>query len=398
MRKGFPVAPFFLTVLLCGCVETIVMDPHEKDLPVAIHCVLTNPTNEVVIYNPASPVSTMQKQSMSIKYVKGKSSGDYIPVEDASVRIEASDSLKGSEGTIRFIYAGDGKWESEKAVRILNDTKYTLYVDIPGRRTIWAETVCQSQIKPSIHFPEYLRNESMDVAVEYITKHPYSFHGGEDYTTWNNGDNPVWIYAQGYTPEGWKDMEYLVTDHPYADDFNVVGQHFSDLEILGKEDMDDESDGRLRQVFEASRGFMPDLPLHKGSLRISKLEDGAPFFLSAGPVWFLNLKANGSYGMYDEEVDGWEYDMETHERIPIYKKVGRNWNKYFRLCFHLVNSDLDEYLRSVYVKEYKSASYLTALYSTDNTFTNIHGGVGIFGCDFWYYVDFREPLDFMLVN
>ena len=96
MRKGFPVAPFFLTVLLCGCVETIVMDPHEKDLPVAIHCVLTNPTNEVVIYNPASPVSTMQKQSMTIKYVKGKSSGDYIPVEDASVRIEASDSLKGS--------------------------------------------------------------------------------------------------------------------------------------------------------------------------------------------------------------------------------------------------------------------------------------------------------------
>ena len=32
-----------LTMVLTGCVETIVMDPDEKDLPVAVNCILSNP-------------------------------------------------------------------------------------------------------------------------------------------------------------------------------------------------------------------------------------------------------------------------------------------------------------------------------------------------------------------
>ena len=391
MRKSLPYALLLLAWLASGCVETIVMDPHEKDLPVVIHCVLSNPTDKVVFgTDSASVASTRQKQTVTIKYAKGKSEKGYTPVEEAVVLINASDSLNGTEGTMRFVYAGDGIWESESAVRILPDTKYTLRVRIPGRDEIRAETVSHPQVSPGLYFPDYYLKLSSSEKEELLIKHPFSFN--------KTSDNPVWVFAQGFTPDGWKDLKYIVTDNPYADDFNVIGQHFSGLTILGKQDMDDDTDARLRFVFEKSREFNPDLPLHQGYLRIGKMEDQTPFFMYAGPVWFQNLEANGYYGMYDEWVSDWEIDLETLERTPIYKKVGWKWNKYFRFCFHFVNPDLDEYLRSVYLQEEKSTSYLTELYSTANTFTNIHGGLGIFGCDYWINVVFREPGDYAMIN
>ena len=391
MRKYLQYALLLSVMFLSGCVETIVMDPHEKDLPVVIHCVLSNPTDKVYfVVDSASLADSRQKQSMTIKYAKGKSADEYIPVEDAVVLIHASDSLAGTEGTMRFVHIGNGTWESENAVRILEDTKYSLSVSIPGRETIWAETVSQSMTKPGLYLPDDIMFGDHKEAMEFVMKHPFAFG--------SNGDSPAWVFAQGYTPEGWKELKYLVTDHPYADDFNVTGQHFSDMTLLGSRDADDETDAYLQQIFEKSMGYFPDLPLHEGYLRISKIEEQVPFFLFAGPVWFQNLEANDYYGMYDEWPEGYTVDPETLERTPVYKKEGWTWNKYFRFCFHLVNSDLDEYLRSIYIQELESRNYLTALYSTANTYTNIHGGLGIFGCDFWANVDFRAPLDFMLAN
>ena len=381
-------------MLLTGCVETIVMDPHEKDLPVVIQCVLSNPSNETVIVpDSASTAGLSQKQTMTIRYVKGKSEDDYIPVEDAVVYIHASDSLKGTEGTMRFVYAGDGVWETESPVRILNETKYSLFVKIPGKETIWAETVSQPYITNGLYLPDDWLDLDDSEKEDLLMQHPFII---------TKGDGPAWIFAQGYTPQGWKDLEYLVTDHPYADEMNVTGRSFSELSLLGNKDAGDWSDERIRYVFENSQRLMPNLPLHKNYLRISKIEPEVPFFLFAGPVWYLNLEANDNYGHYEDVFIRWELEWDENNevpvRVPVYERQTWEWNRYFRFHFHFVNSDLDEYLRSIYIQEHKTGNYLTSLYSTANTYTNIHGGLGIFGCDFRRIINFIEPRSYVLVN
>ena len=67
--------------------------------------------------------------------------------------------------------------------------------------------------------------------------------------------------------------------------------------------------------------------------------------------------------------------------MPVYSKKKWTWNQYFRIHFHFVNPDMDKYFRSIYLQEYKTDNYLTSLYTAPDVFTNIRGGVGIFGCE-----------------
>ena len=80
--KGRILQWVLLTTFLTGCVETIVMDPQEKDRPVAVNCILQgeNRAYELWDYTP-----TPLTQSLTLRYVKGKTEKEYIPVEDANV-------------------------------------------------------------------------------------------------------------------------------------------------------------------------------------------------------------------------------------------------------------------------------------------------------------------------
>lgn len=376
-------------MVLAGCVETIVMDPNEKDLPVAVHCILSNPdpNNNPGYHLPTGNLNDRQRQSMTIRYVKGKLEEGFIPVEDAKVYIEYGSGPKADpEGTISFSYVGDGVWESDP-VRIYNNAKYSLFVEIPGKETIWAETTGQCDVVNAVYVPDEVRTFDKDRAKEFFLKHSLRFrYYGES--------SPVWVFAKEYTPNGWKDIEYLVTDSPYADDFNILGKHYSDLTLLGNGDTDDVSDERIRDVFETSKRLMAGLPLHDRYIRMDKVDTLSSLFVSAGSLWYLNLESNDYYGKYDETLAGWDITVDEDGNLvrkPKYKKKTWTWNQYIRIHFHFVNSDLDEYLRSVYIKDLGLRSDLTSLYSMSNTFTNIHGGVGIFGCDNQLVLNFTDP-------
>ena len=390
MKTWQNIVVLSLTMVLTGCVETIVMDPDEKDLPVAVNCILSNP-DPYRFYDYTQTYSSefdKQRQSMTIRYVKGKSEDGYVPVEDAVVYIDYESGPKDDpKGTISFVHVGDGLWESD-SVRIYNCAKYSLFVEIPGKETIWAETTGLSDVSCGLYVPDEVLSYDEEKTKEFIIKHPFHFnYDGRSY--------PVWVFAKEYTNQGWKDLEYLVTDSPYADDFNVTGKHFSDMSILGKEDTSDSTDGKIRDVFDSSKRLMPDLPLHERFIRMEKIDTVGTVFVSAGPLWYLNLESNDYYGKYDNIQVGWDlYVDETGKlvRKPIYEKRSWTWNQFIRIHFHFVNSDLDEYLRSIYVQEQGSRNSLTSLYSTANTFTNIHGGVGIFGCEnqlVLYLIDYR---------
>ena len=275
-------------------------------------------------------------------------------------------------------------------VRIYPEAHYYLSIVISGKDTIRAETTGPPDVQVATYAPPEVFEYDEKDAEDYFLRHPYYLYNNQ-----KDIDCPVWVFAQEYTPEGWKDLKYLVTDSPYADEFNVKGSHFSDLTILGEQDPGDGTDARIREVFEASLKAMPDLQLHEGYIRMEKVDTSGTMFVSGGPIWYLNLESNDYYGEYFEYQTGWDlgYDEERHEiiRVPIYSKIKWTWNQYFRIHFHFVNPDMDKYFRSIYLQEYKTDNYLTSLYTAPDVFTNIRGGVGIFGCENQVVLFLRDP-------
>ena len=116
--KRFSLTISLLALLLFGCVEPIVLDPGEKDLPVMVYCVLKNN----IIFDRAEKTV----QTLNLMYVKGKGQADYIPVVEATVYLEED------EKKIPFVYKGGDLWETE-AMFIKRGVEYVLKIEIPRR-------------------------------------------------------------------------------------------------------------------------------------------------------------------------------------------------------------------------------------------------------------------------
>lgn len=365
MKVHYVLLMMILSVTLTSCVETIVMAPDDKDLPVVVNCILKSNFSGS-IYHPTNQQTEPQKQSVTVRYAKGKSEKDFIPIGDATVYIKYVSESSGKEEALSFSYLEDGKYESDSPLLIQKDTKYTLYVEIPGREMIWASTVSPPQLKQRLN--PLMSHDIPDNNTYYLQR--FRFIGWEYANEEDSRPQLVelpqyaaWIYAQEYSEVGWVDLDYLVSNCPDADDFNIIEGKFSGLDILGEEK--DENDSYLRHDFERTRSLVSDLPLHDKFIRIYNLDSDVYFFIKGGPVWYLNLKDNDYFG----------------QGIRNGKQMD-----YFCLVCHLLSNNLDTFLRDLYVHEHRLDNYMTAVYSSPSIYTNIHGGLGIFGCDCTYWI------------
>lgn len=318
--KAF-IPTLFVTMVLTGCVETFVMDPHEKDLPVVVNCVLN-----------AGKGGT---QTLYLQYVKGKSMDTYIPITDAKVYIKSSRSNRITE----FLYIEGNEYEtSDPFLSIGQGETYTLWVEIPGRETIMASTAVPLAVSPDLH--SY--SEDKDTVTFNAPFDDLYYRADLESTV---KSSPVWVFANKwkhvYGESEDNRFPYLVTDHPYADQFNITSLKFSDLVIEGGPES---GDTHLRYTWPTlyiMRQKMPNLPVYDGFIRIDHL-DGTPFHLIAGPL-----------------------------------KYKESYQDHFDLFF--VSEEYDKYLRSVYTRTYRMGHDLTSVYSTGDTYSNIEGGVGFFG-------------------
>lgn len=350
--------PFLM--VSAGCVETIVMDPYEKDYPVVVNCILQDNRIYKLPYKGDDSV-TLPSQSMRICYAKGKSVKDYLPVEDAIVYTTCrSDEEDGYEDTLSFYHVKGSLWESVRPMKFRYNTEYTLHVEIPGRDAITAKTTTLPQgielITKTLPYNEVSDAEND----EYVMKNPFIC---------NNADknSVLWVFAEEYTAEGWKGLPYITTNHPNTDEFSITERKFSELSILGEQDLTDEGDNRLQYLFNIVYGAFPDNPLYEDVVRIDRLDSEEPFFLYGGPIRYLNLDSNNHYDIYYNDL--FDTDLKHYLR----------WPHFIRFLCHFVSPELDEYLRSIYVHNKQIDSYLSISYSTSNIYSNINGGLGIFG-------------------
>lgn len=332
LMRSLDISVFLsLAVVLTGCVETIVMDSGEEDLPVVVNCLL----------NPNDTTHTLY-----LSYMKGKSAEEYLPVSDAEVYMECSNIGK---WRMEFHHVEGNRWESIGANFVQAYGIYNLFVVIPGRDTIRASTTI-----PQRYSIQFIRDlDSSDSLTVYcgIDK----IQGGVEQ---NIMTSPVWIVARKEAHSKVESLHsnypYIVTNHPRADDFNVTGSKFSDLPLEGI--FDGWCMQRTWPAYKYMKKTMPDLALHDDFVRIEYL-DTTRFHLLAGPL---------VYPPY----------MTPHPD---------------HFDFYYVSEEYDRYLRSVYVHNQSLDSSMSYVYSTSNDlYTNIFGGFGIFGSMINEYVWFMR--------
>lgn len=345
--KVSPAALLVVLFLSVSCVETIVMDPGTENLPVVVNCLLRGST-------PSALYTIGYPQHLDLYYAKGKSSGVYAPVEDAEVYLTDSSG----EVISHFVHSSGTRWDTDEgAIPILYPGKtYTLCVEIPGRQKITASTTIPADFMLAGGW-----------GMIYLFQPDYSLGGDPDISRSPYSPHHLWIFAHKGGPhaEGETDedlYEYLVTDNAYADDFNIAGLKFSDLDFSG-------TPGQVyapywRQIRKRQR-LQPDHPLHQSFVRIDL------------PANYVNPKT-------DEEKE----------------EFGPNENQFTMVCgpqecpmeddflapsrvdhfdVYSVCDDYDQYLRDVYTRKGKIAHDLTGLYSTANVYSNVRNGQGIVG-------------------
>ena len=320
---------------MAGCVETIVMDSGEEDLPVVVNCVLDFEESGYTL-KPGGGRGI----SLTLQYVKGKTDPEFVPVEDAVVYLERPAEVVPWLNRINFVHTEGCTWEADESMitaKVYPNERYILNVEIPGRERIWAETMTIPDV--GITLPDEGADEMIrSIQIKGFTKNCCMWAFGiEDRETGRRWDE--------------KPMDYLVTDYPYIDPLNFTGLHYSDLSFQGTPT--DYSGLTALKAFDLAKEMLADMPLYEGFIHIEDLSYDKPFIFFPGPLFPPGASLIGP---------GFS--------IPYYTWV---------VCY-FVSSDLDKYIRSVYVHNKSRDSNLASVYSQANDiYTNIHGGLGVFG-------------------
>ena len=318
---------FLLTALLAGCVEPIVMDPEESEMPVVVNCAL----NIDAQFEP---------QRLTLQYARGKSQKEYIPVEDANVYIEEYLSEK-LESTIHFTHKEDCVWES-KPQTLYHGRRFVLHVEIPGREPIVAETISPVELN------------LFDKAGEYSNILKVKIKPGQERVLERCA---LWVTATELLKEDDFNgtlLDYLITDHPGADGITLTGKKFSELNF--PEDSDNPYVESFRNEFNKARDHYYNYPLYDKFIRIGHLDVNTSFSFYAGPIY-----------LPDDDV---YYCAEAPEYFCL-------------LRYYVMTDDLDKYIRSAFLRRKQMETDLTGIYSIPEDIpTNIEGGLGVFGAYF----------------
>lgn len=409
MRNRFPA--LLSIALLSSCIEPIRIESDEN-LPVVVQCVLKHES----------------EQTLRLYHMRSLYSKENKPVDDARVFIIGIEPDTGIRDTVEFSRGADGvEWKAVMCPGF--NTKYELLVRVPGREDITATTRFPEDLRLVMHFREIHEGKGMNGDLpdsSYYRAYTAEVHHATVAENWEYGDAPryyksyeevskkackmwicphvdstAWHWTYGYfraflSPEdrdfhGCRQpyVKYAVTDHPGADDFNVVPGVVSDLEWTDQMSSAFMTiPGRINKWFQYSisrwiKFMCPDLPLHDRFLRIDH------------PADFNNgVYGEGTRKSYQFSSSSFLICGDYSIEYPKAREAASTPLDYIECTneVHFVSDEYDSYLRGLYVKYKNRNDFVLSTYETSNVYSNINGGVGIFGADYatWDEVDVRN--------
>lgn len=351
---------FYIACLLAvgSCVEPIIMDSHE-DLPVAVYCVLKE----------------SDTQTLELFYTKSKSQSDYIPISDAEVAL-----YHDNEKVADFSYNGS-LWEAD--FRPNCGETYILNIQIPGKEMISAKTTMPldftafcfyhyhtQKVAVLADLPSYCFSVSFELRVLHQSPSHPDMYG----TPFDDKCN-LWIFPLSqwiYFDSDYVYNELITTDHPNADLFNQTGITLKDLPCY-----QEESYSKFSQLYRLfllwMPEYIPDLPMCRNFVHIKH------------PAFFNNHQDVSEESTIHYSTSSFllstNYVTENEIRVN-HSGISHGpllpYQTYYE--FISVSDELDNYLRDLYIKDLNRDN-MSILYSTDNVYSNVNNGLGIFGSE-----------------
>ena len=356
-KQLFYIILLFLAVGLSSCVKEVILDAKE-DPVLAVYCVLTQDS----------------VQTLKLSWTKGASQTEAPRVTEASAVL--TDLTENSEAG-RFTRTSESDWQLEYAA--IPGHNYRLEVTIPGHETVWAEQAMPGGLHWGFEAAGFLGGYSSEDVGSWLN---LDIKRLTSYVSWVDGITfgevtveglfyhivfscPVWAYAEKYDAELGKfvPVKNLCTDYPYVDNFNLTGKVRSGAgvpEVVNSPDL---------WIGSYIDFYTIGYSMHRDFLRFPKRED-----------WARQLENPKSVPHF--AIDGDFTDVSSSSS---------NWWELNRVFFDAMSEDYDRYLCEAYQQYYaEQSSDISTIYLRDNLFTNIHGGLGIFGCvtrnrEYYYY-------------
>ena len=414
MKRPFSSIRVLMSVfLLVSCVEDIDMDTGEE-LPLVVDCVLKMDT----------------VQTLRLYHMKRLSAEGYEPVADAKVELQMVQK-NGNLLKVADFHRREGiLWET----RFEPDfgESYRLSITLPGKEEISATTTFPEDMRlvlntKSLHDGTGLYDSGRDstflmaitaelATARMVTEEEFlrgNMKGAEfpedavfpvkAYVPTGSKACKMWIYprrdsivvyypenfVEFSTPFAFSDLPFIpspkpycdvvVTDHPCADNFNIIPGKVTDMDIVNVpvnsmtkiDRMYQEYAGQYHEFYRSTYllnytqwipYMCPDLPLHKGFVRIDQPE-GFTNGLTDEDFKTSYLSTSGSFlilGDYSNYLVGVE---------PFLIEV------------RFLSDEYDAFLRDLHIRNLSRDNFVLSTYDTNNIYSNITGGVGIFGAE-----------------
>ena len=310
----------FILVLATGlssCVKDVILDAKEEPLLV-VACILSQDS----------------VQTLRLSWTKGPSQAEAPLVTEA---VAVLTDLTENREAGRFDRRGEGLWQLDYTP--LTGHSYRLDVTVPGHEPVWAEQTV----------PEVPEIESVNMV--FIIPIKPGDKKGLMYSS--DFSHTLWAWAENYDAELQKlvPVDQICTDYPYVDNINLSG------------DVYDVSNWPFPGIpKESSLGYgyheycVYGQALHRRFLRFPKSNSREQMYFAVGG------KFKGSYYYYDDDSPR---EPSAKEGLLYFASLSDEYDRYLCEAFKYYQAEISDDLTSIYVR--------------DNVYSNIHGGVGIFG-------------------
>ena len=306
----------FLAVGLSSCVKDVVLDAKEEPL-LSVYCVLTQDSI----------------QTLKLSFTKGASQTEAPRVTEASAVL--TDLTENSEAG-RFARTSESDWQLEYAA--IPGHNYRLEVTVPGRETVWAEQTMPKEVPvKSVAFAPWLPGYDPLPGYE-----GWLLFGTQYCSTFPCA---VWAYAKNYNASSGQHefAKDICTTFSYVDNGNLTGRVRAKMDV---EDLDDP---------EKYQYILSGFPYHNKILRFPKCDYQTPVYFA------IDGDFRGQY---------YHYYFDQPQPSPTQGV----------LYFSALSEEYDQWLYEAYQRYYaEQSSDLSSIYLRDNMYTNIHGGLGVFG-------------------
>lgn len=340
MKSGHSILSIItLLFSISSCIRPADLETGE--MSVVVNCILHYP----------SPTQTL---TLAYSIPNGMKIGPMVDKAEVSLFDLTDGAVAGT-----FAPTIDGEWKASIAIN--PGHQYRLDVDVPGENHISATTTLP-ECKEMCYRPNGIAMWVSDMASSSLNRSLCSTE--YDLSVF---DTPAWMYIWNYNPATGSHMVAdLIAGNGQVDGFNRAGS-LMDLDTEWK-----------KHAFEYARAY------HNKYLRYEPGNGGNTFI--AGEMTAPFFTALGKASTIHPTIDNPVTLYAKPSVIPV-ERMGY-------VVLISVSKEYDRYLRDIITRNMKEdGDDITILYDREQIYSNIDGGVGIFGAKLTYYLPWDEPID-----